>query len=70
MNDAFCKAPHATIHGALKPTINGTHVTELMVESEGWRVWDKAPLRDWEKVVTTPRGRGVQVRRAADVSPP
>ena len=29
INDAFCEAPHATIHSALKATISGTHVTEV-----------------------------------------
>ena len=43
INDAFCKAPQATIHTALKATIGGTHVTEMMGESQGWRVWDQAP---------------------------
>ena len=32
INDAFCEAPHATIHSALGATISGTHVTEVMGE--------------------------------------
>ena len=48
INDAFCHAPHATIHSALKATISGTHVTEVMGETQGWRVWDQAP-RGFEK---------------------
>ena len=40
INDAFCEAPHATIHGASKTTISGTHVTEVMGETQGWQVWD------------------------------
>ena len=56
INDAFCEAPHATIHSALKATISGTHVTEVMGETQGWRVWDQAPSGVWEKVVTPTEG--------------
>ena len=44
INDAFCESPHATIHGALRATITGSHVTEVIGEKDGWRVWDQAPL--------------------------
>ena len=40
INDAFCEAPHASMHGALKATISGTHVSEVMGETQGWHVWD------------------------------
>ena len=39
INDAFCEAPHATIHSALKGTISGINVTKVMEETQGWRVW-------------------------------
>ena len=67
------KHPTTTIHSALKATISGTHVTEVMGETQGWRVWDQAPSGVWEKVVTPPpppRGRGIHDRRAANISPP
>ena len=48
INDAFCEAPHATIHSALKATISGT-VTKVMGETKGWWVWDQAPSGVWEK---------------------
>ena len=67
INEAFYEALHATIHRALKATINGTHVTELMGETEGWRVWDQAPSGVGEKVVIPPpppRGQG------GHISPP
>ena len=32
INDAFCEAPQETIHSALRATISGTHVTEVMGE--------------------------------------
>ena len=57
INDAFCEAPHTTIHSALKATISGTHVTEVMGETEGWRVWDQAPSGVRERVVTPPPPR-------------
>ena len=38
-NNAFCEAPHATIHSAPKATISGTHVIEVMGEFRGWPVW-------------------------------
>ena len=50
----FWEAPHATIHTALKATISGTHVTELL----GWRVCDQAPSVVWEKMVTPPPPEG------------
>ena len=31
----FCEAPHATIHSALKAPISGTHVNEVMGETQG-----------------------------------
>ena len=40
INDALCEAPLATIHSALKGTISGSQVTEVMGETQGWRVWD------------------------------
>ena len=40
----------------LKATISGTHVTEVMGETQGWLVWDHAPSGVWEKVVTPPEG--------------
>ena len=43
INDVFYEAPQATIHSALKATISGTHVTEVMGETQAWRVWDQAP---------------------------
>ena len=43
INDAFCESPHATIHSALKATTTGLHVTEVIGEKDGWRVWDQAP---------------------------
>ena len=52
--DAFCEAPHATIHSAPKATISGTHVSEMSGETEGWRVWDQAPSWLSEKLVTPP----------------
>ena len=71
INDALCEAPHATIYSALKATISGRNVTEVMGESQGWRVWDQAPSGVWEKVLTPPpRGRGIQDRPAANISPP
>ena len=71
INDAFCEAPHATIHSALKATINATHVNEVMGESQGLRVWDQAPSVVWEKVVTPPpQGRVIQERTTTNISPP
>ena len=58
INDAFCEAPQATIPIALKATISGTHVTEVIRETQGWRLWDQAPLGDWGKVVTPPLPEG------------
>ena len=48
INDAFCEAPHATSHSALKATVSGTLVTEVMGETQGWRVWDQASSGVWE----------------------
>ena len=42
INDAFCETPHATIHSALRATIIGSHVTEVIGEKDGWRMWDQA----------------------------
>ena len=67
INDAFCEAPHATIHSALKATVIGTHVSEVMGESQGWWVWDHAPSGVWEKVVTPPPPEGEVFR--TDVQP-
>ena len=53
INDAFCEAPHMS---ALKATISGTHVTEVLGETQGWRLWDQAPSGVWEKVVTPLEG--------------
>ena len=30
INDAFCESPHATIHSALRATITGAHVVEVL----------------------------------------
>ena len=57
INDAFYEAPHATIHSVLKATISGTHVTEVLGGTQGWRVCDQAPEGVWEKVVTPPPQR-------------
>ena len=56
INDAFCEARHATAHSALKATICGMPVTEVMGETQGWQVWDQAPSGSWERVVTPPAG--------------
>ena len=58
INDAFCEMPHAAIHSALKATISGTHVTEVMGDTQGWQVWDRAPSGVWGKVVTPARYSG------------
>ena len=42
INDDLCESPHATIHSALKATITGSHVTEVIREKDDWRVWDQA----------------------------
>ena len=49
INDAFCEAPHATIHSALKATISGTHVTEVMGESQGGAGMGPGPLGGLKK---------------------
>ena len=50
--------PSVVRHSALKATISGTHVTEVLGETQGWRVWDQAPSGVWEKVVTPPPPEG------------
>ena len=55
INDAFCESPHATNHSALRATITGSHVIEVIGGKDRWRVWYQAPSGMWEKVVTPPR---------------
>ena len=69
INDAFCEAPHATIHSTLKATTSGTHVTEVMRETQGWRVWESGGLGK-SGDPPPPRGRGIEDRPAANISPP
>ena len=58
INDAcFCEELQPTIHSVLKATMSGAHVTKVMGETQGWRVWDHAPSGVWEKVVTPPPPR-------------
>ena len=44
INDAFCEAPHATIHSALKATVSGTHVTAVMGETQQLTGMGPGPL--------------------------
>ena len=56
MNDVFCEAPQATIHSATRATLAAAHLTEVMGEEAGWRVWDEAPYGTWQKTILPPKG--------------
>ena len=54
INDAFCESPHATTHSALRATITGSHVTEVIGEKDSWWVWDHSPKARWKRWLPPP----------------
>ena len=57
INDAFSEPPHPqeTIHSSTRATLSATHVTKVMGEEAGWRVWDEAPSGTWQKTNLPPQ---------------
>ena len=51
-----CWLPHTRGIGFGGRTLALAHVTEVMGEEAGWRVWDEAPSGTWQKTILPPKG--------------